>query len=134
MFAAMLFAISIVALSQFGLYYWRAVLAAVAAQPVSDQILAAAHVNNSQVTGKDFATLAGLHDLTPELHSGQGGIGLVRIYYHAVNAIRWFAGQRLPSISLWSDRELAICARYTAVQIDRRLQANLAMAASLRSC
>jgi hypothetical protein len=35
MFAAMLFAISIVALTQFGLYYWRAVLAAVAGQPVS---------------------------------------------------------------------------------------------------
>ncbi len=33
MFSAMLFLISIVALSQFALYYWRAVLAGVAAQP-----------------------------------------------------------------------------------------------------
>ena len=40
MFPAMLFAISIVALSQFAVYYWRAVLAAVAGQPVSEHILA----------------------------------------------------------------------------------------------
>jgi len=44
MFSAMLLAISIVALSQFGLYYWRAVLAGVAAQPVSDRVLVAAQV------------------------------------------------------------------------------------------
>ncbi len=34
MFAAILLSVSVVALTQFGLYYWRAVLAAVAAQPV----------------------------------------------------------------------------------------------------
>jgi hypothetical protein len=134
MFAAMLFAISIVALSQFALYYWRAVLAGVAAQPVSDRILAAARVENGRVTGQDFDTLAGLHALTPDLHPGQGGLGLVRLYYRAVGAIGSLSEQRMPSIAAWSDRELAICARYAAVQIDRRLQANLALAASLRSC
>lgn len=134
MFAAMLFAISIVALSQFALYYWRAVLAGVAAQPVSDRILAAARVENRPVTGQDFPTLAGLHDLTPDLHPGQGGLGLVRMYYHLIDALGFLAGQRMPAVAAWSERELAICARYAAVQIDRRLQANLALAASLRSC
>jgi len=50
MLAAMLFTISIVALAQFGLYYWRAVLSGVAAQPVSDRVLSAAHVENGRVT------------------------------------------------------------------------------------
>jgi hypothetical protein len=40
----------------------------------------------------------------------------------------------MPAVAAWSQRELAICARYAAVQIDRRLQANLELAASLRSC
>ena len=31
-------------------------------------------------------------------------------------------------------RERVICARYAAVQVGRRLQANLDLAASLRSC
>ena len=48
------------ALSQFALYYWRAVLTAVAGQPVSEGVLAAARIENRQVTGEDFATFADL--------------------------------------------------------------------------
>jgi hypothetical protein len=134
MFSAMLFALSIVALSQFAIYYWRAVLAGVAAQPVSERVLSAAHVENGQVVGRDFATLAGLHDLTPNLQHRRGGLGLVRLYYQLVAGLAYLANTRLPSIALWCEREHVICARYAAVQIDRRLQANLALAAALRSC
>jgi hypothetical protein len=134
MFAVMLFAISIVALTQFGLYYWRAVLASVAGQSVSDGILRAARVVNGRVTGHDFQTLAGLHDLTPDLQTTRGGLGFVRLYYRIVDGVSAAAGQRLPGVAAWCDLELAVCARYAAVQIDRRLQANLELAASLRSC
>jgi hypothetical protein len=134
MFSFMLFAISIVALSQFALYYWRAVLAGVAAQPVSDRVLSAAHIANGRPTGEDFATLAGLHELTPDLRPSQGGMTLVRLYYRALENVDAFVGSRMPALAAWSDRERALCARYAAVQIDRRLQANLALAASLRSC
>jgi hypothetical protein len=134
MFPAMLFAISIVALSQFAIYYWRAVLAAVAGQPVSEHILAAARVANGKVTGQDFDTLAGLHALTPDLRPGHNGLGLVRLYYRIVDAIGEAASPRMPAVAAWSEHELAVCARYAAVQIDRRLQANLELAAVLRSC
>lgn len=134
MFSAMLFAISIVALSQFALYYWRAVLAGVAAQPVSDRVLAAARVENGRVTSKHFQTLAGLHDLTPDLYPNRGGLGLVRLYFRGVEALDALVGARMPAIAAWSERERVICARYAAVQVDRRLQANLDLAASLRSC
>jgi hypothetical protein len=134
MFATMLFAISIVALSQFAAYYWRAMLAGEAAQPVSERLLEAAGVRNGQLTGEDFPALLGLNNLTPELRSGSTGLGRVRAYYALVNAIAKLAGQTMPAIAAWSQRELAICARYAAVQIDRRLQSNLELAASLRSC
>ncbi len=134
MFAAMLFAISIVALSQFAAYYWRAMLAGAAAQPVSERVLAAAGVENGQVTGHDFQTLLSLHHVTPELRSGRDGLRSVRLYYRLVDAIGTLAGARMPAIAAWSEREAAVCARYAAVQIDRRLQANLELAASLRSC
>jgi hypothetical protein len=134
MFATMLFAISIVALTQFAAYYWRAMLAGAAAQPVSERVLAAAGVQNGQVTGQDFPALVGLHNLTPELHSRGNGLGLVPLYYSLVDGIASLAGRSLPAVRAWSERELAICARYAAVQIDRRLQANLELAASLRSC
>jgi hypothetical protein len=134
MFSAMLLTISIVALSQFALYYWRAILAGVAAQPVSDRVLAAARVENGRLTSEDFQTLAGLHDLTPNLHPNRGGLGLVRVYYRIVEGLDDFLGKRIPTLAIWSERERVICARYAAVQVDRRLQANLELSASLRSC
>lgn len=134
MFSIMLFAISIVALTQFALYYWRAVLAGAAAQPVSDRVLAAARVENGSLTGRDFEKLAGLHDLTPDLNPDRGGLGLVRLYYRVIGGFSALASSRIPALATWIEQERTICARYAAVQIDRRLQANMALAASLRSC
>jgi len=129
MFAAMLFTISAVALSQFALYYWRAVLAGAAAQPVSDRVLAAAHVQDGRFLPQHFETMAELHDLTPDLKPNQGGLGLVRVYYRLVQGLGM-----VPRLTAWSQRERVVCARYAAVQVDRRLQTNLELAASLRSC
>jgi hypothetical protein len=134
MFSAMLLAISIVALSQFALYYWRAVLAGVAAQPVSDRVLVAAQVENGRLMPQHFQTLAGLHDLTPDLNPDRTGLGLVRVYYRFIEVLDAIVGKRIPAFALWSEHERAICARYAAVLVDRRLQANLDLAASLRSC
>ena len=134
MFSAMLLTVSIVALSQFALYYWRAVLAGVASQPVSERVLAAAHVENGRLTSKHFRTLAELHDLTPDLQPNRGGLGLVRLYYRVVEGLGVVLGKLLPGVAEWSERERMICARYAAVQVGRRLQANLELAASLRSC
>jgi len=134
MFAAMLLAISIVALSQFALYYWRAVLAGVAAQPVSDRVLAAANLDAGRMTAQDFETFAGLHDLTPDLQTNGGGLTLVRAYYRVLEGLGTLAVGRMPAMAEWCERERVICARFAAVQIDRRLQANLQLAAALRSC
>jgi len=130
MFSAMLLAISIVALAQFGLYYWRAVLTGVAAQPISNRVLEAAQLEEPDLRGKDFEKLAGLLTLTPELEGHGDPLGPVRAYYAMVG----FLGSLSPAFSAWSEQERVLCARYTAVQVERRLEANLAQAASLRSC
>src|SRR5438309_10884184 len=77
MFSAMLLAISIVALSQFALYYWRAVLAGVAAQPVSDRVLVAAQGENGCFTPHHCQTLVGLPYLTSALLPNGSGLALV---------------------------------------------------------
>jgi len=133
MYSAMLLTFSIIALSQFALYYWRAVLAGVAAQPVSDRVLAAARVDNRRLTAGDFPMLSGLHDLTPALLPGPSNLTAVRLYHNAMERLGKIAGARIPAIATWSERERMVCARFAAVQIDRRLQANLALAAALRS-
>ena len=133
MFAAILLSVSVVALSQFALYYWRAVLAAVAGQTVSEGVLAAARVDNRMVTGEDFATFATLHELTPTLDPRGGGLGFVKTYYSIVNKVATMASSRLPGLASWCNAERAVCARYAAVQIDMRLAMNFEMAASYRS-
>lgn len=134
MFAAMLLAISIVALTQFAAYYWRAILAGVAAQPVSERVLEAVNLDVTGMQGRDFEKLAGLHDLTPELQSGSDGLLSVRMYYRALQILAALCGNRLASVTAWCEQERLLCARYAAVQVDRRLQANLALAQALRSC
>jgi hypothetical protein len=134
MFSAMLFTISIVALAQFALYYWRAVLAGVAAQPISNQILEAVQMEESDISGADFEKLASLLTLTPDLKRTSVGLGMVPAYFKAVGKVSSLFGQLSPALATWSAHERVLCARYAAVQVGRRLEANLAQAASIRSC
>ncbi len=134
MFAAMLVVISAVAFTQFAIYYWRAVLTGVAAQPVSQRVLDSVNVEGDRLTGKHFPVLVELHDLTPELNATPGGLGMVRAYFAIVHAAGALLDKHFPGFAAWSERERVICARYAAVQIDRRLQANMELCASLRSC
>src|SRR5260370_18916815 len=133
MFSAMLLAIAIVALAQCALYYWGAVLAGGGAQPVSDRVLVAAQVENGRLTPQHFPTLAGLHDLTPELYPYRSGLGQVRLYYRMIESLDALLGKMFPTFSVWSERERILCARYAAVQVDRRPHANLDLSAPLRS-
>jgi len=97
-------------------------------------VLVAAQVENGRLAPQHFQTLAGLHDLTPDLQPNRSGIGFVRVYFRIIERLDAIFGKKIPAFALWSERERAICARYAAVLVDRRLQANLDLAASLRSC
>src|SRR5438045_7620399 len=100
MCSAMLLAISIVALSQFALYYWRAVLAGVAATPVSERVLVAASVENGRVRPEDFQTLSGLHHLTLDIYSNRSGLSLVRLYYKVIEGLDVFLGTKFLALSV----------------------------------
>ena len=134
MFAAIILTIATAAMLQFALYYWRALLAGVASQPVSERVLEAAHLEADDFCGADFERLVGLLEMTPELKSGNSGLGLAGMYYGMVRTIGASFGKLSPAVVNWSEQESALCARFAAVQIDRRLQANLVQAASIRSC
>ena len=133
MFSAVLLAVAVAALGQFALYYWRAVLSSVASQPISNRVLEAANVGESELCGADFEKLSELLDLTPELKRNGGSLGFVNLYYQMVGKVAQLFGSIAPALSMWSEQERILCARYAAVQIDHRLQANLAQAASIRS-
>ncbi len=129
MIAAILFTVSVAAFGQFALYYWRALVAGVAAQPISDRVQVAAGLAR-EVSGGDFNAILSLHDVAPGLKGDQGGLRVVRVYYRAMELLR---GLHMPSLAAWSEREMLTCSRYVAVLLDQRLERNLACAAEVRS-
>ena len=134
MIAALLLVISLAALAQFALFYWRAVLAGVAAQPLSEQFHDAAQLGVVAVQASDFNAMVNLHDLmTPELKAGNGRLRAVRMYYRMVDALNRMAGKLMPQVAAWSEREMATCTKYVAVRVDQRMARNLECAAALRS-
>ena len=134
MFSVLILAISIVALTQFGAFYWRAVVVGIAAQPVSEQVLAAANVDTRTLRGEDYRSLAQLHKLTPDICAKSSGLGMVPLYFKIIHATGKLASVRITALANWAESERVLCARFAAVQVDRRLQANLQLAASMRSC
>jgi|SRR5579883_1802538 hypothetical protein len=133
MFSAMLFAIALVAMGQFALYYWRAVFTGVASLPISSRVLEAAQVDETSMCGNDFVKLVSLLNLTPELKEGKSGLGFVRVYFEMIRRVESMFASVSPVIASWGEKERLLCARFAAVQIERRLQANLIQAASIRS-
>lgn len=120
-------AVSLVALAQFGLYYWRATISAVAAQAISDRIRLAAGITHV-IGAQDFRNILILNNLSPDLRGPNGTFRAIRLYYSAVEKLRGM----VPGISRWADAEMATCSRYVAVLMDQHLQRNIACAAQVR--
>ena len=128
MIAAILFTVSTAALFQFGLYYWRAMIASVASQAVSERIRAAAGISAPTVCGQDFRNLLIIKDLTPELRGPAGSLLAIRTYYSVVQKM----GSVIPAMASWSKAEMTTCSRYVAVLMDQHLERNSACAAQMR--
>ena len=134
MFSALILALTTAALVQFGVFYWRALVVCTAAETISEEVLAAAKVDPGSICGEDYRSLAQLHKLTPELCSKSSSLGLVPAYFKVLQAVKSVAAGRVAALSDWAESESALCARYAAVQVERRLRANLEFAASMHSC
>ena len=129
MLALLILVLSTIALGQFGVYYWRALVVTAATQPVSERARAAAQLATDTSGTPDFAAVLSLHKLTPGLGGRGNGLKLVRSYYSAINAL----GRIAPSLSGWVNGEKVVCARYATVMLDRRMANVAACVASSQS-
>jgi len=130
MFAALILVISLAMLAQWGLFYWRALVAGVAAEPLSDRMRSVA--GDAPGSG-DFRTLDCIQQMCPELGRGGRKIGTVRFYYRILALLRLTVGSIIPALSGWAGREMSLCSRYVAVVMDQRLRRNLACMAAIQS-
>jgi len=103
---------------------WRLSIGAMAARPVSDRLCQAAGLRDPatlrDLGAADFDVLNGLCTAAGALAKASTGTMLVRGYYCFVRGL----GGALPALAPWSEREMAVCFRYLAVQVDRCLASN----------
>lgn len=128
MIARIIFCFSIVALGQFGLYFWRASIENTANRQISDRVKVAAGIPAAPVTSRDFRAILSVHDLTPDLRGPGCGYRTIRAYYSIVEKI----GRLIPSLTGWAEAEMAMCSRYAAVLVGQHLERNMACAHQLR--
>lgn len=128
MIAATLFCISMVALGQFALYYWRGSIANTAAKQISDRVRVAAGIQTASVSSRDFRAILTVYDLTPDLKGAGRKCRAIRAYYFSVEKI----GRLIPPAANWADTEKAMCTRYVAALLDQRLDRNTDSASQLR--
>jgi hypothetical protein len=129
MLALLILVLSTIALGQFGIYYWRALVVTAATQPLSERARAAAQLAVDKAGVPEFSAVLSLHKLTPGLGGKGGGLTLIRSYHSVVNAL----GRVVPSLSGWANSEKVVCARYATVMLDRRLARVAACVASSQS-
>jgi hypothetical protein len=128
MIAAIIFTVSLVALGQFGLYYWRTMMSGVAAEGISDRIRTAAGITAPAVSAQDFHKILIINDLSPDLRGPSGSFRVVRAYYAIVEKL----GRIVPAMTSWSNTEMATCSRYIAVLMDQHMERNMVCASQMR--
>jgi hypothetical protein len=114
--------------AQFFIGYWRALLAGMATQPLSDKFFLAAGFQHSAMRAEDFGKLLSLHRLMPDVKVMPNTVWRLRVHYSAVKMFR-----ALPVVGAWAQKEMAVCTNCLAVMVDQRLLVNLACAAEARS-
>jgi hypothetical protein len=128
MIASILFCVSIVALGQFGFYYWRAMVISISALPVSDRLRVAAQITATAIGSDDFRAILNVYNLVPDLRGSGDSLRAIRTYYAVAEKL----GRLIPSIAKWSEVEMTCCSRYAAVLVDQHLERNLACAVQIR--
>jgi hypothetical protein len=128
MIATIIFLFSVVAVAQFGLYYWRATVSGIAAQAISERIRAAAGITHAGIGAQDFRNIIILKDLSPDLRGASASFTVIRSYYSIVEKV----GSMIPAMASWANSEMATCARYAAVVMDQHMERNMVAAAQVR--
>ena len=128
MLSVIILTASIIGGAQFFLGYWRAMIASMAAQPLSEKFFVAAGLKNAAIRAEDFAGLLSLNRLMPNVKTLPNSTGRLSAYYSAMKML-----SSVPAVGPWAKNEMSVCAQCLAVVVDQRLLHNLAYAAESRS-
>jgi hypothetical protein len=136
--SAFILVICSAAMVQFAVFGWRAgLLRTIATEPIGDQAEITAEVSRNLLNGKDFAEVASLQGLCPDLRNGRVKLRSVRVYYSFLKAMNglgdFIVAPGADGFGGWTNREMALCTQYTAAVLAQRLRSNQELAAEVRS-
>jgi len=133
MFAIFILLLSLAALGQFVVFYYRAILVSVAAYPLTGYVQQIQGFPARPLRSGDFALLLQLQWMCPQVGPDARSLRIARIYYRALDAAKRAINGFVPTFYSWVDREQTLCAQFAAVLLDQRLARTAAEAAQVRS-
>ena len=133
MLGALILVFSIAALGQFVVFYARAVLASVAAQPLTGYVQQIEGFPSRPLQAADFPQLVQLQRICPQVGPEARSLSAARAYYRTLAAVKSVVNGFVPALHGWAEREQTLCARFAAVLLDQRLARTAAAAAEMRS-
>jgi hypothetical protein len=134
MTAALILAISVLALLSFSISQWRMIWFTTAGQPLSDSLRAATGMDTRAIGPNEFDKLLGLCDqLSPRIRKTTPWLREVAVYHSVLAKLEKAVHSVQPTLSAWASREMKICSRYVAVVLDQNLSADLDRRASARA-
>lgn len=121
MITALILAFSLVACLQFFVSYCRSVIAAYGALPLSEQVWEVTGIRSREIRGEEFDRLVELTSLCPNSGTNHSAVAAVQAYFRMIRFVDATLGRAIPSIVSWTQAELAGCAHFAAVALDRRI-------------
>jgi len=133
MFAAFILVLSLAALGQFVVFYYRAILVSVAAYPLTGYVQQIQGFPERPLRSEDFAVLLQLQQICPQVGPDARSLRIAQTYYRVLSAMKRIVNGFLPVMNSWMEREQTLCAQFAAVLLDQRLARTAAEAAQVRS-
>lgn len=133
MLGALILVLSVAALGQFGVFYFRAVLASVAAQPLTGYVQQIEGFPTRPLRSDDFPLLVQLQKLCPEVGTDARGLRAARVYYRTLSTVINVINGFVPALRGWAESEQTLCSQFAAVLLDQRLARTANAAAEMRS-
>jgi hypothetical protein len=120
MMASLIFVVSVVTLLMFFVSYCRSLMAASSRHSLSREVRDVACIP-AMPSGKDFLRVTQLLQLCPERSEDRTGLHAVEAYFSILKFVQSTVARLIPSLQPWTERELAGCANFAVVVLDRRI-------------
>jgi len=121
MISAFMLVLTIGALVQFFFAYAQTLLLTYSKVEISERTREVTGVEIERVQPEDFSRLMVLLRVAPDPRDDAAELRAVSIYFRAVQLANWLASPLSHAVRDWSRIELARCAHFAAVSLDRRL-------------